>query len=382
MKKQQKKEKKRGRIQIFGAVSLAAFVAVLMLLAFGMSTTVSEMKKEVISRSPNVILANAGLDEDKDVFLSVMYFDQKQDECVNLYDTARNETLKARQFEWSSCGYHYKDVEKGLVSYELNEEKYPVFTAGKLTANRGLNKAERWYTAVEGRSANYLGTLGLKYEKEEADFYFYRENFYPLDEVKFSEGDSVNKDGHNHLFTMNFAVPFTVLSGGSELFEITADDDTFVYVADKLAIDMGGTHDTMTGRFVIHDDGEVYAGVGNEDLAYTGIKLTEGEGSMVRIFHADRDADSSTFGVKFVGMNISVVDSSKLARENNGVQIAYDPTDSTYEAPLGQSVVVQPDNTRGYMIMATIEGVMVVVFAVLVAVSAKMIIKKKTEKTA
>lgn len=379
-KKRQKAEKKQGRLWVFGAFSFVAFVAVLLCLSLGMSNTIDGLKKEAISRSPDAILANAGLSEDKDVFLSVVYLDQRQDECVNMYTTSKNEALRERQFEWGECGYHNKEIEKGMASYELSEEKFPVLSAGKLTSNRGLGNAERWFTAVEGKSASFLGTLGLKYEKEGTDFYFYREEFYPLDEVKFSEGDSVNRDGHNHLFTMSFAVPFTVLAGGSEKFEITADDDTFVYVGDKLAIDMGGIHDKVTGSFVIHDDGEVYAGVDDEELAYTGIRLDEGAGSMVRIFHADRDADDSTFGVKFVGMNISFVDSSKLARENDGVQIAYDPTDATYEAPLGQSVVVQPDNTRGYMIMATIEGVMVVVFAVLAVIAARIMIRRRVEK--
>jgi hypothetical protein len=97
---------------------------------------------------------------------------------------------------------------------------------------------------------------------------------------------------------------------------------------------------------------------------------------MVRIFHADRDATDSVFGVKFTGMNISVVD-SKLAQQNGGVQIAYDPTDPTYEAPLGQSVAMQPDNSRGLMIMAMIEGVMIVVFAVLIVIAARIVIRRK-----
>jgi fibro-slime domain-containing protein len=145
------------------------------------------------------------------------------------------------------------------------------------------------------------------------EFYFYRDKFYPLDEIEFSKDDSVNKDGHNHLFTMSFAVPFTVLNNGSENFEITTDDDTFVYIDDKLVIDMGGIHGALAGRFSIHEDGEVYAGVGDEDLAFTGVRLNQGEAGMMRIFHADRDSDESVFGVKFSGMNISFVDTSKLA---------------------------------------------------------------------
>lgn len=378
MKKKQRKGKKVNQFRVFGAMSLVAFVAVLLFLMMGLGSTIGGIKEESISKSADVILANAGLNDDKDVFLSVMYYDQKQDECVGLYDISREDELKKRQFGWSECGYYNNDIEKDLVDYELGNDHFPTFLAGKLIPNRGLDEADRWYQAVENKSASYFGTLGLKYEAEKAEFYFNRDEFYPIDEVKFSEGDVANQDGHNHLFTMSFAVPFTVLANGSEEFEITADDDTFVFVGDRLAIDLGGVHDAMTGSFSINEDGEVYAASGDEEQAYTGITLKGGDGAMVRIFHADRDSSSSVFGVKFTGMNISVVD-SRLASQNGGVQIAYDPTDPTYEAPLGQSVVMKPDNSKGLMIMAMIEGVMVVVFAVLIVIAARIAIRRRMQ---
>ena len=92
--------------------------------------TINGIKEESISKSADVILASAGLDRDKDVFLSVMYYDQRQDECVGLYDFSRENELKSRQFEWSECGYYNNDIEKDLVSYELGEDHFPVFSAG------------------------------------------------------------------------------------------------------------------------------------------------------------------------------------------------------------------------------------------------------------
>ena len=379
MKKKQQKQKKQSRFMVFGVLSVAAFSIVLLFLMLGLGSTINGIKEESISKSADVILASAGLDEDKDVFLSVMYYDQKQDECVNMYDGSQAEALRMRQFEWSDCGYDGKEVEKDLVGYELNEDHFPTFSAGQLTPNRGLDNAERWFKPVEGKSASFLGTLGLKYEAQGAHFYFHRDEFFPLDDVKFSEGDNVNRDGHNHLFTMSFALPITVLANGGESFEITADDDTFVYIGDKLAIDMGGIHEATTGVFSIDANGEVYAASANDELAYTGIKLTAGDGAMIRIFHADRDAKESVFGVESSGMNVGVLNDTRLAKQQNGVQIAYDPTDPTYEAPLGQSVVMKPDNTKGLMIMAMIEGVMVVVSAVLIVIAARIVIRRKLQ---
>ena len=189
----------------------------------------------------------------------------------------------------------------------------------------------------------------------------------------------MNRDGHNHLFTMNFAVPFTVLASGAEEFTVTADDDTFIFVGDKLVVDMGGVHDATMGRFVVHDNGEIYAGVDGEDLAYSGVNVTKGDGSIVRIYHADRDSENSVFDVKFSGMNLSVTN-TQLANNDSGVQIAYDPSDPTYVAPLGESSIFRPDSTKGLIVMATIEGVMIVVVAILVASVARFMVKQKAQK--
>ena len=374
--KKKKQQKKNNNYRFFGMVSLAIFGVALVLLALGMANTIGGVKRGAIEKTPEAILANAGVSEEKDIFLSVAYYDQHADDCVNIYDDANG--AAKRQFEWEDCSYYNKAVETGLVGYELNGEHLPVLKAGRLLSNRGLADTERWFHQVEGKSASYIGALKLEYIAEGAKFYFANQNFYPVDKAEFSSGDAVNKDGHNHLFTMNFAVPFTVLASGEENFEIAADDDTFVFVGDKLVLDMGGIHNAIRGRFLIREDGEVYSGVGDEELAYTGVTLTKGEGAMIRVFHADRDASESKFELGAAGMNLNIVN-TKLAENGDGdsMQIAYDPTNPGYEAPLGQSVVIQPDNTKGLVILATVEGVLVVIFAVLVVIAAKMVIRQK-----
>ena len=311
------------------------------------------------------------------MFLSVAYFDQRADECIDFYNENAWKAAENRQFEWTECKYFNKGLDQGIVDYQLDDKYLPVAKGGQLTSNRGLTDMNRWFNAVEGKSASYTGNLKLDYRSDIAEFSFYKNEFYPLDEVDFSNGDIANRDGHNHLFTMNFAVPFMVLSSGGEEFEITADDDTFVFVGNKLVIDMGGIHGAATARFVIHESGEIYAAVDSEDFAYSGVNVVAGDGSVVRIFHADRDSDSSVFNVKFSGMNLGVKDVELADGGDDGVQIAYDPTDPTYVAPLGETSVVRPDSTKGLIVMATIEGIMVVVVSVLLVSVARFMIRQK-----
>lgn len=376
-----KQKQQKNKSQVITILALAIFALALVLSVVGLSQTVVNVKNEQMARAPEAVLANAGVESGADIGLPVAYYDQRSDECVNIYDKSVNDILEARQFEWTSCGYNNKQMEQGLVDYELDEDYLPVALGGELLPNRGLSDMTRWFSNVEGKSKEYTGTLELTYKLgETVEFSYVDENFYPLDEVEFSKEDSVNKDGHNHLFTMNFAVPFTVLANGEENFAITADDDTFVYVGKELALDMGGIHDAMTGRISINKAGEVYAGVAGEDLAFTGIKVNKGEGSIIRIFHADRDADGSVFKVYLTGMNLNIVQ-TQLASGSSGVQVAYDPSDPTgYVGPLGESSVFRPDGTKGYMIMATVLGVMIMACAIFTAILAHTLIQSKQRK--
>lgn len=219
----------------------------------------------------------------------------------------------------------------------------------------------------------------MVYNSEGAEFKYENGHFYPLDDVEFSKGDITDDKKHNYLFTMSFAIPFMVLKSGEESFEIVADDDTFVFVGDDLVIDMGGIHEAMVGRLTINSEGNVYSEVGNEDVYDTGINLEYGDGELIRVFHADRDSSESVLKIKTQKMNLNVMDTKIASGDGQGVQVAYDPSNPSYVAPLGATSVFEPDTTKGYIIIATIQGILVMVFAMLIIILTKFLIKRNQE---
>ena len=372
-------KKKKHDAKILNLTVLGILVLGVLVSVFGMSQMVTNVKEGAISAAPEAILASAGVEDGTDINLPVVYIDQRMDECVNMYDLSLRDRLEERQFEWSSCGYERSEIEQGLVAYELGANYLPVLTRGNFIPNKGLGKAERWFESVEGKSEEYTGTFKLKYQvKDTTEFSFASDKFYPIDGAEFSKGDLVNRDGHNHLFTMNLSLPFKTMASGSESFTITADDDTFVFIGSKLAIDMGGVHEATMGRFEIRDNGEVYAGVGGEELAYSGITVGKDEDSVIRIFHADRDSRESIFSIQARGLKPNAIN-TQLAG-NDGVRVAYDPNDPSYVAPLGESTTFRPDGTRGYMVMMMVFGMAAVVFAILVVLFSHYVIRKKTTR--
>ena len=373
-------KKQRKKTQIYVYTALGVLVLMIFLSILGLSKSVSDISEEAISRTPEAILASKGLDEEASISLPVAYFDQRADECVNLYDTAVSSKLYSRQFEWASCNYTNRDIEQGMVDYYLGEDYLPVAKGGKLVSNRGLTDMTRWFSPVEGKSKEHIGDIRLDYKAERgAEFSYSSNDFYPLDEFKFSDGDEVNHDGHNHLFTMSFAIPFTVGLSGDESFEITADDDTFVYFGNELVLDMGGIHGPISGKITIDENGEVNSAVFIEELAYAGINVSEGDNVAIRVYHADRDSVESVFRVKTHGMSLTVME-AKIAGGEMGTQVAFDPSDPMYVAPLGETSIFRPDGTRGYIIMATVMGALIVVFSVFVAILMRDVVKGKVKK--
>ena len=361
---------KKKNIIIVGIIGVLIVVAVAGVM-LGLRNTVGELKTE-ISRSPvDAILASANVEDETVVTVPILYYDQTMDECVNLYDAGLADTLSLRQFEWASCGYYNSMLEQGMVEVRLGEDYLPVATGGQMLPNRGV-KADnfaRWFSSVEGKSQVYGGNLSLRYNASTASFSYESENFYPLNGLAVPD-EPVNKDGNNQLFTLNLGVPVQIIADGNEVFSVTADDDTWVYVGDKLVLDMGGVHEAMVGRFKVMNGGEIYTALGEEDLAYSGVTAEANTGAIVRIFHADRNSESSVFRVSFSNMLLNVTDDVTLARGAgaetvDGATVAYNPEDPGYAAPLGESLTYQPNRSKVVLASAIVQALVLGVLSVI-----------------
>ena len=79
-----KKNKSYKKYQIIGIIISAACIIAMTALCLDMNSAIGNMRKEEVARKPEAVLARAGVSEDKTVFLNVMYYDQREDGCVNL----------------------------------------------------------------------------------------------------------------------------------------------------------------------------------------------------------------------------------------------------------------------------------------------------------
>ncbi|MBN2527631.1 MAG: fibro-slime domain-containing protein [Deltaproteobacteria bacterium] len=118
--------------------------------------------------------------------------------------------------------------------------------------------------------------LALVLEKMDDSYVFDDAYFFPLDGQGFKDNDAY---GHNYLFTTEVHLKF-LYSGGEE-FTFRGDDDLWIFVNGKLALDIGGMHWPFEGT-----------------IKFDELGLTRDESYEMDIFHAERHTSASNFRIQ------------------------------------------------------------------------------------
>jgi fibro-slime domain-containing protein len=173
------------------------------------------------------------------------------------------------------------------VLYELDGERKPRINSARSPLDL-IERFEDWYRNVPGVNVPYVVDLWLEpHATKQGFFIFDSDSFFPLDEHNTSPGD-VQQGGsdnanHNFLFTVELHTAFEYRGG--ESFHFRGDDDVFVFVNGRLAVDIGGIHGPLTGGVDLDARaGELGISVGN---VYT-----------LDLFQAERNPVGSNFRIE------------------------------------------------------------------------------------
>ncbi|MEE9129253.1 MAG: fibro-slime domain-containing protein [Phycisphaerales bacterium] len=116
---------------------------------------------------------------------------------------------------------------------------------------------DQWFRDELGTNQSTGHSIALQRDPEGV-YEYMTDDFFPIDGQLQGNGG----DPHNNYFTYTFAATFTYSECTSQFFEFESNDDAWVYIDDKLAIDLGGVP-TPSKQYVALDrlglvDGQEY----------------------------------------------------------------------------------------------------------------------------
>jgi fibro-slime domain-containing protein len=164
--------------------------------------------------------------------------------------------------------------ESGLVEERLGADRKPVFapTTGTQTV-AGPESFAEWYRSGP-RNAAYV--LEVFFAPSRGNTSFQSNAFFPLD----GAGSSRPGSGHNYHFTTEIHTRFRY--DGGEVFDFTGDDDVWIFINERLVVDLGGVHGARDARLDV-----------DAVAADVGIEL--GQVYAFDMFHAERHTSESNF---------------------------------------------------------------------------------------
>ncbi|WP_437656939.1 DUF4215 domain-containing protein [Sorangium sp. So ce1182] len=125
----------------------------------------------------------------------------------------------------------------------------------------------------------------------------------------YGDGSWLKEEGtpdHNFHFTSEIRYWFQYTAGQEYVLDFTGDDDVWVFINDRLAVDVGGIHSAVTGHLVVNAAGAgrvTYAAEGDEVIPARNVDLGLVDGGVyqIAVFHAERQTAASTFKLTLQG---------------------------------------------------------------------------------
>jgi len=149
----------------------------------------------------------------------------------------------------------------------------------------GEDSFNQWFSNVDGVNMMFNHVLELAPLAGNSSVYYFDSKdldggrFFPADGLGFDE----DTQGHNYHFTTEAHVRFTYRAG--DKFTFSGDDDMWIFVNNKLALDLGGMHGPLSATI-------------DFDAQAAALGISPGQVYNMDIFHAERHTSDSNYRIE------------------------------------------------------------------------------------
>lgn len=168
---------------------------------------------------------------------------------------------------------------KGIVANDLGGDGKPVYApAGPTAVTSGKDAFDQWYRDVPGVNMKLSVPLPLQ-AMPGGKYVFDDSNFFPMDNMGFGN------QGRDHNFHFTTEIHATFRYSGGEKFTFRGDDDVWIFINKKLALDLGGVHGALMDTI-------------DFDRQAAALGITAGGTYAFDVFHAERHTNASNFRIE------------------------------------------------------------------------------------
>ncbi|MBN2527419.1 MAG: DUF4215 domain-containing protein [Deltaproteobacteria bacterium] len=232
-------------------------------------------------------------------------------------------------------------ITPGMVMNTLGANGNPIYTGiceeGKYSESdcpfeaQTTSKAQfnQWYTDVASVNKTVAAEMILE-RRSDNTYFFGSSDFFPMDGegwVKSGEEEAV--DGHNFGFTSELRYWFKY--EGDEYLHFLGDDDVWVFINNRLAVDIGGLHNSQSVELALNEETAAKLG------------LEEGRIYETVLFHAERHTYNSRYELTLSGF--TTIQSTCEAFCGDGIVAGNETCDDGVND--GSYGSCMPDCTRG-----------------------------------